>query len=182
MLNWNSNTLATWCQELTHWKRPWCWERLKAGGEGEDRGWDGWVASPTQWTWTWANSRRQWRTGTPGVLPSMGSQRAGHDWATKQQQEQPVSTRPLHQDPCFSDAFSWNVLNTEQIKYICVTIINIYVLYDVITPEYHSYGLGRKSNTSPLPSLIQTGVCVPPTNPSSREKATYTSILRIFLF
>ena len=55
-LSWNSNSLATWCQELTHWKRPWHWERLKAGGEGDDRGWDGWMASPTQWTW--ANSRR----------------------------------------------------------------------------------------------------------------------------
>ena len=51
MLSWNSNTLATWCEELTHWKRPWCWERLKVGGEGDDRGWDGWMASPTQWTW-----------------------------------------------------------------------------------------------------------------------------------
>ena len=49
MLNWNSNTLATGCKELTHWKRPWCWERLKAGGEGDDTGWDGWMASPTQW-------------------------------------------------------------------------------------------------------------------------------------
>ena len=51
MLKWNSNTLATWCEELTHLKRPWCWERLRAGGEGEDRGWDGWMAPPTQWTW-----------------------------------------------------------------------------------------------------------------------------------
>ena len=55
---WSSNTLATWCEEVIHWKRPWCWERLKAGGEGDDRRWDGWVASPTQWTWIWANSRR----------------------------------------------------------------------------------------------------------------------------
>ena len=47
----NSNTLATSCEELTHWKRPRCWERLQAGGEGDDRGWDGWMASPTQWTW-----------------------------------------------------------------------------------------------------------------------------------
>ena len=47
----NSNTLATWCKEWTHWKRPWCWERLRAGGEGDGRGWDGWMASPTQWTW-----------------------------------------------------------------------------------------------------------------------------------
>ena len=79
------NTLATWCEEPTHWKRPWFWERLKAGGEGDDRVRDGWMASPSQWTWVWANSRRQWRTGKPGVLQSMGSQRAGHDWMTEQQ-------------------------------------------------------------------------------------------------
>ena len=54
----SSNTLATWQEELTHWKEPWCWERLRAGGEGDDRGGDGWMASLTQWTWTWANSRR----------------------------------------------------------------------------------------------------------------------------
>ena len=54
--SWNSNTLATWCKELTHWKISWCWERLKAGGEGDSRGWDGWMASPTQWTWIWASS------------------------------------------------------------------------------------------------------------------------------
>ena len=58
--SWNSNTLATWCEELTHWKRSWCWERLRAGGEGDNRGWDGWVASPTQWTWAWASSRYWW--------------------------------------------------------------------------------------------------------------------------
>ena len=56
--SWNSNTLATWCKESTHWKRPWCQDRLKAGGERGNRGWDGWLAS-TQWTWVWANSRRQ---------------------------------------------------------------------------------------------------------------------------
>ena len=85
MLKLNSNTLAPWCKELTHLKRPWCWERLKAGGEGDDRGWDGWMASSAQWTWVWANSGRQWRTGEPGVLPSMGSQRVGHDWVTEGQ-------------------------------------------------------------------------------------------------
>ena len=78
-----ANTLATWREEMTHWKRPWCWERLKAG-EGDDRGWDGWIASPTQWTWAWANSRRWWRTGKPGVPQSMGSQRVGHNLATEQ--------------------------------------------------------------------------------------------------
>ena len=58
-------------------------ERLKAGGEGDDRGWDGWVTSLTQWIWVWASSRRWWRTGKLGVLQSMGLQRAGHDWATE---------------------------------------------------------------------------------------------------
>ena len=51
--SWSSSTLATWCKELTHWKRPWCWESLKAGGDGDNRAWDDWVASPTQCTWVW---------------------------------------------------------------------------------------------------------------------------------
>ena len=63
----------------SHWKRLWCWERLKAGGEGVDRGRDGWIVSPTQWTWFWAHFRRWRRTGKPGVLQSMGSQRVKHD-------------------------------------------------------------------------------------------------------
>ena len=81
--SWNSNTLATWCEELTHWKRPWCWERLKAAGEGDDREWDGWMASPTQWTWIWVSSRYWWWTGKPGMLQSMGLQGVGRDWATE---------------------------------------------------------------------------------------------------
>ena len=81
--SWNSNTLATWCEELTHWKRPWCWERLRAGGEGNDRGWDGQMASLTAWTWLWTSSRSWWWTGRPGVLQSMGSQGVWHDWATE---------------------------------------------------------------------------------------------------
>ena len=83
MLKWNSNTLATRCEELTHLKIPWCWERLRAGGEGEDRGWDGWMASVTQWTWIWGNSGNWWLTGRPGVLQSMGSQKVRHGWATE---------------------------------------------------------------------------------------------------
>ena len=66
-----------------HLKRPWCWERLRAGGEGDDRGWDGWMAWPTQWTWVWVNFESRWWTGRPGVLQSMGWQRVGHDWATE---------------------------------------------------------------------------------------------------
>ena len=73
----------SFAQRLTHWKSLWCWEGLGAGGEGDDRGWDGWMASPTQWTWVWVNSRSWWWTGRPGVLQFMGSQRVGHDWATE---------------------------------------------------------------------------------------------------
>ena len=75
-------TLATWGKGPTHWKRPWCWGRLKAGGEGDNRGWTGGMASPTLWIWVWVNTGSWWRTGRPGVLQSMGSQRAGHDWVT----------------------------------------------------------------------------------------------------
>ena len=70
--SWNSNTLVTWCKELTHFKRPWHWERLKAGREREDRGWDGWMVSPTQWTWIWVNSWSWWWTERPGMLWSKG--------------------------------------------------------------------------------------------------------------
>ena len=70
-------------QRADSWKRPWCWERLKAGGEGDNRGRDGWMASRTQWTWVWVNSESWWWTGRPGVLLSMGSQRVGHDWSTE---------------------------------------------------------------------------------------------------
>ena len=78
--SWISNTLATLCKEWIHWKRPWCWERLKARGEGDDR-WDGWMASPTEWTWVWVNSwvlvnsRSWWWTGRPGILQAMELQK-----------------------------------------------------------------------------------------------------------
>ena len=83
---WNSSTLATSCEEMTHWKRLWCWEGLGAGGEGDDQGWDGWMASLTRWTWVWVNSGSWQWTGRPGVLRSMRSQRVGYYWVTEQQQ------------------------------------------------------------------------------------------------
>ena len=72
--SWSANTLAAWCKELTHWKRSWCWERSKAGGEGDNREWDSWMASPTQWTWVWASFGSRWWTGKPGLLQSTGLQ------------------------------------------------------------------------------------------------------------
>ena len=74
-LMWRADSLEKTC----------CWERLKAGGEGDDRRWDGWMVSSTQWTWVWKSSRRWWRTGKHGVLQTMGSQRVWHHWATEQQ-------------------------------------------------------------------------------------------------
>ena len=74
--SWSSNNLATWCEELTHWKRPWCWEGMKAGGEGDDRGWGGWMASLTRWTWIWTSSgslvmdRKAWCAAVHGVTKS----------------------------------------------------------------------------------------------------------------
>ena len=70
---------ATWCEKLTHWKRPRCWERLKSGGEGGNGGWDGWMASLTQWMWVWTNSRRWWRTGKPGLVRSCRVAKS-HTW------------------------------------------------------------------------------------------------------
>ena len=75
--------ILTSCEELTHWKRLWWSEGLEAGGQGDDRGCNGWMASLTQWTWVWVNSGSWWWTGRPGVLRCMGLQRVGHDWAAE---------------------------------------------------------------------------------------------------
>ena len=101
--SWNSSTLATSCKKLTHWKRLWCWEGLGAGGEGDDPGWDGWMASLTRWTWIWVNSGSWCWTGRPGVLRFMGSQRVGHDWATELNwTEQYYQRRQWHPTPVLS--------------------------------------------------------------------------------
>ena len=80
--SWSSNTLATWCKELTHLQRPWCWEsgyQEEKSGEVDNRGWDCWMVSLTKWTWVWADSGRWWRTGKPGVLQPTGLQRVRHN-------------------------------------------------------------------------------------------------------
>ena len=75
--------MATWCEELTHLKRPWCWGRLKVGGEGDDKGWDSWKASPAWRTWVWVGSGSWWWTGKPDVMQSVASLRVGHDWVAE---------------------------------------------------------------------------------------------------
>ena len=92
----------------SHWKRLWCWERLGAGGEGDDR--DGWMAPPTPWTWVWVNSGSWWWTGRPGVLGFVGSQRVGHAWATELNWTiiHNTITIRLHQLPIKSVNTSWS--------------------------------------------------------------------------
>ena len=108
---WSANLLATCCEELTPWKRPWHWERLRAGREGGNREWDGWMAFLTQWTWVWVSSGRWWRIGEPGVLHSVGLQRAGQDWATEQQRE--GSFFPFH---CCADGGGYQAPSLKDVK------------------------------------------------------------------
>ena len=104
--SWNSNTLATWCDELTHLKRPWCWERLKVGGEWDERRWDGWMASPTQWTWVWENFQY------PIILPFhtvRGVLKARTlKWFAIPFSSAPHSVRPVYHDPSFLGGFTWH--------------------------------------------------------------------------
>ena len=81
---------------MTHWKRSWCWKRLKEGGEGNIRGWHGWMASLTWWTWVWGSSGSWWWTGKPGMLHSMGLQRVRHDWATNTHTHTHTHTHTYH--------------------------------------------------------------------------------------
>ena len=119
--SWNSSTLATSCEELTHWKRPWCWEGLGAGGEGDDRGWDGWMASPTRWTWVWVNScwelvmdKEAWHAVIHGV-----AKRVGHDWVTE-----------LNWTETFDEWFS---LFGSQFSYLCLLFLAHFLILSLVT-------------------------------------------------
>ena len=104
-------------KELTHWKRLWCWEGLGAGGEGNDRGWDGWMASLTRWMWVWVNSGSWWWTGRPGELRFMGSQRVGHDWATELNWTEPLD----HSRGIFWFFFNWKIIALQSCVGFCHT-------------------------------------------------------------
>ena len=111
--SWSSNSLATWCEELTHWKRPWCWERLKAGGEGDDRGWDDWMVSLIQWTWVCTIYWRWWRTGKPGVLQFRDHKESDMtEWLNNKQQgllKQCTRDRRLRQQTPAASQFQGNL-------------------------------------------------------------------------
>ena len=108
--------LATQCEELTHWERPWCWERWMAG-EGDDRGWDGWMASLPRWTWVWASSSSWWWTGRPGMLQSMGPQSATHDWLAE-------LNRRNFCTPRVNDEFQNNIKTIENKGYLPEQVFN----------------------------------------------------------
>ena len=122
--SWHSNTLATWCEELTHWKRPWCWRRLRRR-EGDDRGCDGCKASVTQWTWVWSNSGRYRRTGKPGMLQFLGWKKVRHGLLVEQQQ--PYYTSHVRhisfKRPNVMQSNIWNV------NMVYDTICNMYYVF-----------------------------------------------------
>ena len=97
-----AETPTLWPPHAKSWLigKDWCWEGLRAGGEGDNRGWDGWMASPTRWTWVWVNSGSWWWTGRPGVLWFMGLQRVGHDWVTELNWTEQCIKIPIAPHPC----------------------------------------------------------------------------------
>ena len=130
--------LQNHCEELTHWKRLWCWEGLGAGGEGDDRGWDGWMASLTRWTWFWVNSGSWWWTGRPVVLRFMGLQRVGHDWATELNWTRLVITfLPRSKNLLISwlQSPSSVILEPLKIKSDTVSIISPSISHEVMGPD-----------------------------------------------
>ena len=153
---WSSNTLATWCEELTHWKRPWCRERLKAG-EGDDSRWEGWMASLTQWTWLWANSGSWWWTGRPSLLQSMGSQRAGHDWVSELNWTElsPVFVLPGSGSGGLSWALSFgSVFHNTIYLLLCFTIALFLMFIAFCLPSLLECEHHKKKNVHLFSSLI----------------------------
>ena len=126
MLKLKLQYLATWCQELTHLKRPWCWERSRAGGDGDDRGWDGWMASLPRWTWVWVGSGSWWWTGRPGVLRFMGSERVEHDlvtdltdWCSISQYPVSITNKWLSSNLAGESHWSNTVSELNTLNYLC---------------------------------------------------------------
>ena len=122
--SWSCNTLASCCKEPTHWKRPWCWKRLRAEGEAGDKGWGGCMSSSTQWTWVWANSGRSWRTGKPGMLQTMELRRVRHDLVTEQQQQQQLQQKQhtFQNDHHYKSSYHYDCMVTIMIQKFCILV------------------------------------------------------------
>ena len=146
-LMWKANTL----------EKTQCWERLRAGGERDHRGWDGWIASLTRWTWVWTSSGRWWRIGRPNVLQSMGLQRVGHDWAKQQQQPQPAYFPAVTQHWKYALGTNWNLSRRKwfAVVFLCVVsdipiqcIINLGVLLPelLVKRSKNSVSFNKKLN------------------------------------
>ena len=114
---WSSNIFGHLMQRADSLEKTLVSQRLTAGGEGDDRGWDGWMAPLTQWMWVWASSRRWGWTGKPGVLQSMGSKRVGHDWATERPLWVYLCSLLDEQERVGETTWGWNLLTGEQLKY-----------------------------------------------------------------
>ena len=117
--------MATSCKELTHWKRLWCWEGLGAGGKGDNRGWDGWMASPTRWMWVWVNSGNWWWIGRPDVLWFIGLQRVGHNWATELNWTKLVETVYYKMMLCLLGLFMSNYLRRKHDKWLALLWVTV---------------------------------------------------------
>ena len=135
------NSLATSCEELTQWKRPWCWRGQggrcwEQGGEGDNRGWDGWMESPTGWTWVWVNSGSWWWTGRPGVLRFMGSQ--SQTWLSgwtelnmhlrKSNNQKPWKIKTLFWSPAISPTLSSSFLQNTPKEYSAFMVFSSHLL------------------------------------------------------
>ena len=140
--------MATSCKELTHWKRLWCWEGLGAEGKGDNRGWDGWMLSPTRRTWVWVNSGRWWWTGRPDMLRFMELQRVGHDWVTE------LNWTELREFLKFLFVyFTWRLITLQHCSGFCHTVTWI------------SHGCTCAPHPEPPPTSL-------PSHPSGSSKCT----------
>ena len=144
-----------WPSDVKSWligKRPWCWERLKAGGEGDDRVWDGCMASPTRWTWIWASSERWWRAWKPGVLQSTGLQRAGHEWVTEQQQQLNESKMAIFARKVLHSRTTRFVHTTSWCVHTCAPFcfLNLALMYTCIPTTFGLWIVWKKKWFSPF--------------------------------
>ena len=139
--SWNSNTLATWCEELTHWKRPWCWEGLGAGGEGDDTGWDGWMASLTRWTWVWVNL---------GISNGQGGLACCNSWGRKElDMTEQLNWTELNSWPNFV-IYLFIFLVKYLIPWYLKCILILYSEKFLLGKSHHNYILFKVSESPPL--------------------------------